>query len=129
MAKVEGLERLKRRLARLPAKMKAQVKPAIHQGADELVAMQKRLAPVGKGDPKNGIRLRDSIHKEDGPHELAVVVIADDPVGKFNNARLQEFGTTDTPAQPYFYPPYRALRRRIRGRITRAVGKAVRSNV
>lgn len=128
-AKIEGLDRLKRRLARLPAKMKAEVKVSLEQSADELVAMQKRLVPIDQGD------LRDSIRKEEGRHELSVTVTAGGPATtrrvrkgadvSYDYALGQEFGTTDMPAQPFFFPAYRALRRRIRGRTSRAVRKAV----
>jgi HK97 gp10 family phage protein len=120
MAKVEGLAQLQRRLARLPPKIKAEVKPAIDKGADALVAMQKRLAPVDEGN------LRDSIRKEDGRHELAVVVKAGAGIPY---ETFVEFGTVNMPAQPFFWPAYRASRRSIRSRISRAVKKAVRSNV
>jgi HK97 gp10 family phage protein len=121
VTKVEGLERLKKRFARLPAKMKAEVKVAIETGADELVAMQKRLVPVDQGD------LQDSIRKEPGRHEMSVSVKAGSNRAFY--ARFQEFGTVDHPPQPFFFPPYRALRRRIRSRIGRAVSKAVKANV
>ena len=121
MAKVEGLERLKRRLAKLPKKMKAEVKVALEKSADELVAMQRRLVPVDQGD------LRDSIQKRDGNHELSVEVVAGSDKAFY--ATFVEFGTRERPAQPFFFPPYRALRKRIKSRTSRAVGKAVRSNV
>lgn len=117
--KVEGLERLKKRLGALPAKMKAEVRASLEKSADELVAMQKRLVPVDQGD------LRDSIRKEPGAHELSVEVKAGDRKAFY--AAFQEFGTADQPAQPFFFPAYRALRRRIRNRTSRAVRKAVRT--
>jgi HK97 gp10 family phage protein len=118
MAKVEGLERLRRRFARIPIETKRGVRVALEQGADELVEMQKRLVPIDRGE------LRESIKKEDGPHELSIHVEAGDERAFY--ARWVEFGTLRTPASPYFFPAYRSLRRRIRGRISRAVRKAVR---
>lgn len=44
-----------------------------------------------------------------------------------DNARYQEFGTSKMPANPFFWPSYRALKRRIKSRITRAINKAIRS--
>jgi HK97 gp10 family phage protein len=124
-SRVEGLDRLKRRWARIPAQVKAATKPALHTGADELVAMQKRLAPVDEGD------LVDSIRKEAGAHELQVLVKSGGTPGTrkgvFDNAVLQEFGTQDMPANASFYPAYRTLRRRIRGRINRAMKKAIQA--
>lgn len=98
--------------------MRAEVKASLNQSADELVAFQKRLVPVDDGD------LRDSIQKRDGKHELSVEVFTED-----FKARWQEFGTVKMRAQPFFYPPYRASKRRIKSRTSRAVRKAVRANV
>jgi len=42
----------------------------------------------------------------------------------FQNARLQEFGTKNMPANPFFYPAWRANKTRVRGAITRAIRKA-----
>lgn len=118
--RVEGIDRLTRRFSRLPAKMKAEVKLALEQSADELVGFQKRLAPVDDGD------LRDSIRKRPGQHELAVEVAAGDK--KTFYVGMVEFGTINAPAQPFFFPAYRSLRKRIKGRTSRAVKKAVRAN-
>lgn len=120
MAKVEGLARLKARFAKIPKEMKVKVRAAIEESADELVAFQKRLVPVDQGD------LRDSIQKRDGRHELSVEVTAGDDKAFY--ASFVEFGTVRTPAQPYFFPAYRASRKRIKGRISRAVKKVVKGN-
>ena len=119
--RVEGLERLKRRLARLPGKIRTEVRASLEKSADELIAFQQSLVPVDQGD------LRDSIKKRDGAHELSIEVAAGDDNAFY--ARFVEFGTVNTRAQPFFYPPYRALRNRIKSRTTRAVRKAVRAHV
>lgn len=112
----EGLARLRAKLAALPVVAKEHMQAALHQSADELVAMQQRLVPVDEGDT------RDSIEKIDGKHELQVIVQAGGK--KAPHARWLEFGTTKMRARPYFYPAYRALRKRIRGRASRASKKA-----
>ena len=55
MAKVQGLQALTAQMRRMPRETKSAIKQALAQSADELVAMQKRLAPVDSG------KLRDSI--------------------------------------------------------------------
>lgn len=118
MAKVEGLARLKARFAAIPKQMKVQVRAAIEKSADELVEFQKRLAP---DDPRTAPPdLKSSIRTRDGRHDLSVEVFTDD-----FKARWLEFGTVKMSARPFFYPPYRANRRRIKSRISRAVKKAV----
>lgn len=41
----------------------------------------------------------------------------------FQNARLQEFGTKDMPANPFFYPSYRLRKSLVKSNITRAIRK------
>lgn len=45
----------------------------------------------------------------------------------FQNAKLQEFGTQNMPANPFFFPAWRANRTRVKGNITRALRKAWQS--
>ena len=125
---IQGLDQLKRKLAALPQQTRRDLREALDKGADELVALQKNLVPIDSGD------LRDSIRKEAGNHDLQVRVVAGGetttkPVREgqeqsFDYALGVEFGTSDAEAQPFFFPAYRALRRRIRSRISRATRKA-----
>lgn len=114
--KVQGLDRLKAKLAALPQAAKDEMLIALNVSADELVAMQKRMVPHDEGD------IDRSIEKVPGRHELAIKVQAGGKQAP--HARWVEFGTVKMRARPYFFPAYRALRRRIRGRITRASKKA-----
>lgn len=121
--RIEGLDRLRRRLARLPPEMKRQVKEAISQSADALMADQRRFVPVDDGV------LRDSIRKEELPEttgKLGYAVKAGSDRAFY--AAMVEFGTTAAPSSPFFFPPYRAQRSKIRSRIRRAVRKAVRDS-
>lgn len=43
-------------------------------------------------------------------------------------AWFQEFGTVNMPANPFFFPSYRKLRRKAKGRVTRKINKAIRSS-
>lgn len=118
MAKVQGLDRLNAKIRRMPVEVKKAIKDSLHQGADELVAMQKRLAPRDDGD------LIDSIEKVPGRHELALKVQAGGEKAFY--ARWQEFGTPHHVAQAFFFPAWRALRKRIKSRITRNQNKAIK---
>src|SRR5690606_25076602 len=40
--------------------------------------------------------------------------------------RFVEFGTQNMAPHPFFYPSYRALRRRVKSRVTREMKKAIR---
>lgn len=147
MAKVEGRERLKRKFAAMPKAVRKAVTDSLIQSAKELNAFQRRLVPKDTGalaasiryEPESegetfrvaikaggtpqtkrevrkgsGIFTDEAILKEFGtkPHEAA---------GKFRGALIPA-----EPAQPFFYPPYRAMKKQIRARVSRAIGKAVK---
>lgn len=114
MAK-QDLARLLKALDAMPKSARKAIQPAIDKGADELVGRMKLLAPENEGE------LRDSIRSEPGPQPLSRTVFTD------NDAALyQEYGTENMPASPYFWISERSLRKRVRGRIDRAIGKAIR---
>lgn len=114
--KVNGLEKLKAKLAALPQVAKEEMLVALNVSADELVGMAQRLAPRDQGD------LIRSIEKVPGRHELAIKVQAGGKEAR--HARWVEFGTVKTRAHPFFFPSWRALRRRIKGRTSRASKKS-----
>lgn len=129
--RVIGLAELRARFARIPVKVRVAAKVAIDHGADELIAFQRRLVSVDEGI------LIASIRKEPGRHELSVFIRAGGPTttkavragvdASYDYAMAIEFGTRKMHARPFFYPAYRASRKRIRGRITRAMKKAILS--
>ena len=134
------------------------VKPAMEQGARELVALMRSAVPVRSGDLRDSIGwtwdavpdgafVRDTLA---GPDGLRITIYAGSRLtersqarasgtrrrdhkrkgrytgGNANNARYQEFGTARMGANPFFWPSYRALKARIRNRITRAANGAMR---
>ncbi|NRP70608.1 hypothetical protein ILFOPFJJ_01489 [Ensifer psoraleae] len=142
-----GLSRLTKKLRRIPQAAKDAAKAAVVQGANEIAAVQRALAPVDDGE------LKDSIHvtppggttppysqpggsRTAGPEE-AIVTAGNTRV---RYAHLVEFGTAPhtnggmfagsehpgTAAQPFFWPGYRAVRKRVRGRVTRTINKAIK---
>jgi HK97 gp10 family phage protein len=46
---------------------------------------------------------------------------------KWNNARLQEFGTVKMPANPYFYPSWRATKAAVKKALAKAVRNALKT--
>jgi len=148
--RVLGLDRLKRKLRAFPKAVEAEIARAMETSANEIVAMAKSLAPVDDGDlqmsigwtwgdaPKGAIVLGKVKSAGRGAGNLQITVFAGG--GDAFYARFVEFGTAPhtnagmfagskhpgTAAQPFFYPAYRALRRRARGRVTRSVNKAAK---
>lgn len=111
----------------------------MEEGAAEIVAEMKRLAPVESG------KLRDSINWTWGDVPAGSFTIADIRSG--NNAgeqyatlrikiyagsreayyaRWQEFGTKSQPAQPFFHVTWRKEKANFRKRIRTAVRKAIK---
>lgn len=147
-SRMANRERLLAKMAALPAQVRSQLKQALAQNADELVEFQKRLAPVDSGD------LRDSIVQTwggaapkyaslkgeagDGDPDLSVTISAGN--SKVRYAHLVEFPTAPhinagkfkgsqhpgTLGSPFFFPPYRALKRKMKSRLTRNAKKAAR---
>jgi len=132
MATVEGREALRRKLLALPDAVRREMKAALEKSAQELVGMQQRLAPVRTG------KLRDSIGYEIEEDGMKATISAGG--GDAFYARFVEFGTQAheaggerpgaeipaVPARAFFFPAYRALKKRIRSRSTRAVSMGIR---
>lgn len=49
----------------------------------------------------------------------ATTIVTNRSGGRFQNARLQEFGTKSRPASPYFFNTWRGKRRTVRSALTR----------
>lgn len=127
---VKGVRELEKKLAAMPKRVEIASRKAMEKGAEELVAMMKRLVPVDQGDLRNSIGWTwgnapkgSTVLAESAPTErgLKITVFATD-----FKARWLEFGTVKMRAQPYFFPSWRALRKRIKSRILREQRKAIR---
>lgn len=142
---VQGLSSLRRKLTKaIPAAARRRAIIALEKSADEIVALMKRLAPKDEGSladsigwtwgaiPKGAIALTQS--EPIGKDRLRITIYAgsEKTITKnargieFQNAFLQEFGTQDMPANPYFFPSWRALRKRASSRIKREITKGVK---
>jgi HK97 gp10 family phage protein len=138
--KFRGVEALKRKLAALPKVAIDEMQKAMAESADEIVDMARRLVPVDQGD------LRDSIGWTFGDPPKGAIVLGHVKRTGFQQARQSagllitifagndkafyarwvEFGTQDTPAKPFFYPSYRAQKKRAKSRIRRSQTRAAK---
>jgi len=83
--------------------------------ADELIAVMKSVVPVDEGDLSNSIR------KVPGKSPTQVRIVAGGSAttkagsgGKpYDHARAIEFGTTEMPAEPFFFPSYRLKKKKM----------------
>ena len=147
-AKIIGLDRLKKKLAKLPAAAQKRISEAMEQGADEIVGLMKSLCPRDSGAlresiawtwgdaPKGALTL--ATVKGKGGSDNVITVYAGNAEAYY--ARFIEFGTAAhtaggqfagstipaIPAQPFFFVSFRAMRRRVKSRVTRAINKAAK---
>lgn len=126
MARSKDMQALLNALNSIPKKIRNSIEPAIEKGADEMVARMRLLVP---DNPKTGAPdLKSSISKIRGNVPMAIRVQAIDESASdgFDNALGQEYGTSDMPAQPFFWPSVNTTKKRVRRRIDRAISKAVK---
>lgn len=134
-AKVIGVAKLRRKLEALVAVGRDEIKRAMETSADEIVALAKNLVPVDKGDLKDsigwtwgkapkGAMTLGTVQSNEVDSGFTITIFAGNSDAYYS--RWVEFGTQKMAAQPYFYPSYRALRRRSKSRVTRAVTKAIK---
>jgi HK97 gp10 family phage protein len=96
--------------------------------ADNLVQTMRGV--VVHGPTSN---LANSIRKEPGRKETVVVVRAGGATttvqhgGRpYDYARAVEFGTEKTPAQPFFFPTYRLMKKKMRSAMSRKITKRIK---
>lgn len=141
---VKGIAALHRRFEAIPKRIIAAVTVPMEKYADQIVAMMKVLVPVDQGDlrdsigwtwgdaPKGSVKI--GTMKGHSYGKIALTIYAGGPTttvgarGQFNTALLQEFGTQNMPANPYFYVSWRANKRRVKSGITRAIRKAIKES-
>jgi HK97 gp10 family phage protein len=132
MAQMKNLEKRIAQLQRLPEAVQAAAETAFDQEVAGLVAAFKRACPVSDLEVNPG-ELRDSIESypvPGRPLSARIIVGAKDAKG-VRYARYVEFGHTSkggayVPAQPFFWPTYRARKKEIRRRMLAPARKVIR---
>lgn len=110
--KVEGAAELSRKLTHLPAKLRAAAEQAVREETEEIADDMRRGAPFRTG------ALRESIQAE--VHGLSGVAAA-----TARHATFVEYGTSDTPQQPYATPAAARSLHRFRKRLSKRLGVAL----
>lgn len=105
---IGGLKGLSAALRRAPVQVAARLDKAFEKSANELAGSARAIAPEKTGKLKAGIRA--------GREGNGWLVESTDEA-----AAPLEWGTRKMPAQPSFYPAYRALKKRFKGRNQRAI--------
>lgn len=118
MAKIQGLDRLRKRLRELPEDVQAAIEPALLKGANEIADLQRALAPKESGELAASITIHAPETTERG---MRVTIEAD-----AEHALHVEAGTSETVAQPFFRPGYRLGKKKAQARIKRAISAAAK---
>lgn len=145
---VLGLARLRKKFRRIPEIARDEIGKAMEAGATEMVSLAKNLVPRDSGDlansigwtwgdaPKGSMVLGTVRASKTGDMRITIYAGSDEVFW----ARWVEFGTSGhvngglfdgskhpgTPAQSFFFPAYRAVRRRIKSRVSRAITKSAK---
>ena len=125
-----SLKRWERRLLRLPAAVR---KAASDQALKEAVGLATAIqyaAEADEGDLKASVRVETAngarfLVKAGG--EKTTRPVRDGASATYDYALANEFGTEKMPAQPFFYPPYRVRRAKIRKNIAAAAQAAAKA--
>ncbi len=111
-------------------------KAAARTGGEEVANVMRATAPRDELDLIRSIRVEDTDTRKTSKYGvvpfIGVVVKAGDETTivtnsrgqRFQNAKLQEHGTNERDANPYFNASYRRVRSRVKSRITREIRKA-----
>ncbi|WP_454917286.1 HK97-gp10 family putative phage morphogenesis protein [Xanthobacter sediminis] len=147
MSKVQGLDKLNKRLSVIPKAARAAVQPALMKAGNALAEDMRRLVPEKSGDLKDSITVTpggESTPPYSQPGgavvvpELQVLVTAGNHAVRY--AHLVEFGTaphenqglfpgTQHPGatpKPFFWPAVRLNQKGLTRSIKRAIRKAVK---
>ncbi|WP_320188919.1 HK97-gp10 family putative phage morphogenesis protein (plasmid) [Agrobacterium rosae] len=133
--KIIGLEKLRRRLERIPAEVRKRTKAELMLQAREINMLQRSLAP------KDDLTLAGTIRSEAMPEpDIGVVIRAGGrattkPVRnsekgnspEYDYALAQEFGTEEMPANPFFFPAIQVSRKKAKRRIRAAARRALKT--
>ncbi len=133
MVKIRNKDRLYAKLRRLAPAAKEELRKVAEKSGAEMVTTAQRFAPIDTGALRDSIQVTPGGQSTPGysqpggssvvPEGSAMVTVGN---SKVRYPHLVEYGTTRAPAQPYFWPAYRILRTRIRGRFSRALNKSVK---
>lgn len=131
MATWKNREPVMRVFRRLPQALVEPLDKELEKAAEDLVQLQKRLAPITDEIQKHPGQLKASVHKYRTPgRPLSWRILADakDDKGNFFGPHV-EFGHlapdgSHVPPQPFFFPAYRSMKREIQRRLRKAARDA-----
>lgn len=152
MARIEGRVRMRKVLKILPKTVRARLRVAVLKGAEGVADIQRRLAPVRTGALRDSIKVTPGDEdipaytslksKRTSPDpELAAIITAGNRDVRYPH--LVEHGTAPhvnegqfagtanpgTRPRPFFFPGYRAGRKRAQNLINRAARQGIKDGL
>lgn len=128
-----GLSSFQRRMRAIPEAARLAVAPALVRAGDDVADAIRALAPVEDGDLRASVAVTGPgqatpPYSQPGgaavvPENAVAVTVGNDAV---RYAHLQEYGTANAAAQPYFWPGFRMARKAAAAKVKAAIGRAVR---
>lgn len=130
-----NLERWRQRCAGIPGAVREDIKAVLNQNADEFMDKLRNNLPHQSGDLVDTVRKNAGTGQANmaGDKDLTVTVSMGDAQTPYGPAN--EFGHFDgpkgsadrkhVPAQPVFFPALRVLKKKLRSRMKRVIGKSV----
>jgi HK97 gp10 family phage protein len=141
-SRIEGMSKTALAMKRMGAETVKQVEKALDEGAEEIAAKARQIAPRDTGELASAIEVRNSL---DGFTATGAVgyfgrmvsgsaagltrfigVMPKDRKSPGWYAAWVEWGTTTRAPQPFVKPAFFSLQKKVQGRIGRAVNKAIR---
>lgn len=124
---VEGVQGFQQFMTkRLPDAIRKAAQLSLEKSGSELVSALQAVAPYETGELRTTVRFALSNDYE----SVAITIIGGDDrtvEGSKQKARLQEFGTVNMPANPWFFPLYRRRRRAIQNKLSRDIKRAIKN--
>jgi HK97 gp10 family phage protein len=127
MANNQSVEKFRRLTVQMQKEVFDEAVGELNRQADGLVNAMKRVVARGKS-----AHLADSIRKVQGTKPTIVRIVAGGkttqqkgPRGVFDYARAVEFGTVKMHAEPFFFPTFRLLRKKMRSSMKRKISATI----
>jgi HK97 gp10 family phage protein len=127
MANNESVEKFRRLSKAMQKEVFDEAISELNRQADGLVDAMKRVVARGKT-----AHLAESIRKVQGPKPTIVRIVAggvstrqQSVHSNFDYARAVEFGTRKMHAEPFFFPTYRLLRKKMRSSMKRKISATI----
>lgn len=133
---VQGLDKFNRRWRAIPVNARKNVRAAMEDVATDIVEEMWSRAPYDDGvlagsigwtwgeAPAGSLTIGKVGKSEYGAMRITIYAGG----GAAFYARFHEFGTLKMASRPFFYPVWRARKKRVKGRISRAISKSIRES-